>query len=408
METVDIIIKNAKELITLKGINSPRTKKQMGNLSIINNGDLAIKDGIIFDVGKNLKYKSEEIIDATGKTVMPGFVDPHTHLVFAGSREFELDMKLKGLSYVDILKKGGGIFYTVKQTRKSTGEKLLKESKQRLDRMLSFGTTTCEAKSGYGLDTKSELKILNVQKKLNSIHPVDIISTFLGAHAIPKEFDSKDYVDLVINEMIPKIKDLATFCDVFCEKGFFTNKQSKTILETGKKHGLVPKIHADELSDTGGAALAAEIGAISADHLLLSNFDGLKKMAEKSVSAVLLPATPFSLMQKNYAPARKMIELGVPVALATDLNPNCWNENMQFIIQLACLKMKMNPAEAITASTFNAACAIKMNNTVGSIEKGKQADIIILNCPSYKFIPYHFGINHVETVIKKGKIVKTV
>ena len=408
METVDILIKNAKELITLKGPNSPRTKKQMSNLSIINNGDLAIKDRIIFDVGKNLKYKSEEIINATGKTVMPGFVDPHTHLVFAGSREFELDMKLKGLSYVDILKKGGGIFYTVKQTRKSTSEKLLKESKQRLDKMLSYGTTTCEAKSGYGLDTKTELKILSVQKKLNSIHPVDIISTFLGAHAIPKEFDSKDYVDLVINEMIPKTKGLATFCDVFCEKGFFTNKESKEILKAGKKHGLTPKIHADELSDTEGAALAAEVGAISADHLLLSNFDGLKKMADKSVLGVLLPATPFSLMQKDYAPARKMIELKVPIALATDLNPNCWNENMQFIIQLACIKMKMTPAEAITASTFNAACAIGMNNIVGSIEKNKQADIIILNCPSYKFIPYHFGINHVKTVIKKGKIVKNL
>ena len=208
--------------------------------------------------------------------------------------------------------------------------------------------------------------------------------------------------------MIPKIKGLATFCDVFCEKEFFTNKQSREILETGKKHKLTPKIHADELSDTNGAALAAEIGAISADHLLLSNDNGLKKMAEKNVIGVLLPATPFSLMQKNYAPARKIINMGIPVALATDLNPNCWNENMQFILQLACLKMNMTPAEALTASTFNAACAIGLNNKIGSIEKGKQADIIILNCPSYKFIPYHFGVNHVETVIKKGEIVKPI
>jgi imidazolonepropionase len=408
METVDILIKNAKELITLKGQNKPRIKNQMSKLSIINKGDLAIKDGIILDVGKNLKYKSERVIDAKNKVVMPGFVDPHTHLVFSGSREFELDMKLKGLSYIDILKKGGGIFYTVDKTRKATSEKLFKESKKRLDKMLSYGTTTCEGKSGYGLDKKSELKILNVQKKLSINHPIDIISTFLGAHAIPKELSSNDYVDIIINEMIPKIKDLATFCDVFCEKEFFTNNQSKEILEAGKKHGLIPKIHADELSDTGGAALSAEIGAISADHLLLSNDQGLKKMAEKNVLGVLLPATPFSLMQKNYANARKMIELGVPIALATDLNPNCWNENMQFIIQLACLKMKMTPAEAITASTFNAACAIGLSNKIGSIEKGKQADIIILDCSSYNFIPYHFGVNHVETIIKKGKIVKTV
>jgi imidazolonepropionase len=405
MEKVDLLIKNANEIITLKGPNKPRIKKQMSNLSIIKKGDLAIKNKIIFDVGKNLKYKSEETINANGKTVMPGFVDSHTHLVFAGSREFELDMKLKGLSYVEILKKGGGIFYTVEKTRKASYEKLIKEGRKRLDLMLSYGTTTCEAKSGYGLDTKTEVKILKVQKKLNSIHPVEIVSTFMGAHAIPKEHEPKDYVNIIINEMIPKTKELATFCDVFCEKGFFTKKQSKTILETGKKHGLIPKIHADELYDTGGAAFAAKIGAISADHLLLSNDFGLKKMAEKSVLGVLLPATPFSLMQKNYAPARKMIELGVPVALATDLNPNCWNENMQFIIQLACFMMNLTPAEAITASTFNAACAIGLNNKIGSIEKGKQADIIILDCPSYKFIPYHFGINLVKTVIKKGKIV---
>jgi imidazolonepropionase len=408
METVDILIKNANELITLKGSNKPRIKKQMRNLSIVNKGDLVIKDGIILDVGKNLKYKSERVIDATNKTVMPGFVDPHTHLVFAGSREFELDMKLKGFSYIDILKRGGGIFYTANKTRKATNEKLFKESKKRLDKMLSYGTTTCEAKSGYGLETKSELKILNIQKKLNLSHPVDIVSTFLGAHAIPKEYSSNDYTEIVINEMIPKTKNLATFCDVFCEKGFFTNKQSKKILEAGKKHGLIPKIHADELSDTDSAALAAEVSAVSADHLLLSNDDGLKKMVDKNVIGVLLPATPFSLMQQNYAPARKMIELGIPIALATDLNPNCWNENMQFIIQLACLEMKMTPAEAITASTFNAACAIGLDNKIGSIEKNKQADIIILDCPSYKFIPYHFGVNLVETVFKKGEIVKTI
>ncbi len=405
METVDILIKNANELITLKGPNKPRTKKEMSNLGIINRGSIAIKDGTIVGVGENLKYKSETVIDAKGKTVMPGFVDPHTHLVFAGSREFELGMKLKGLSYMDILKKGGGIVYTVNETRKASKESLLQQSKKRLDTMLSYGTTTCEAKSGYGLETSTELKILEIQKKLNETHSMDIVSTFLGAHAVPKEHNVDDYVNIVIDEMLPKTKGLAQFCDVFCEKGVFTVNQSKKILEAGKTHGLTPKIHADEIVDTGGAALAAEIGAISADHLLMSNVEGLKQMAKKGVIGVLLPGTPFSLMMQQYAPARNMMDLGVPIALATDLNPNCWIENMQFIIQLACLNMKMTPAEAVTASTFNAACVIGLQDNIGSLEKGKQADVIILNCLNHMFLPYHYGINLVETVIKKGIII---
>jgi len=405
METVDILIKNANELLTLKGPNKPRTKKDMRNLSLLKNGSIAIKDGIITEIGKNLNYKAKKTIDATGKTVMPGFVDPHTHLVFAGSREFELEWKLQGLTYMEILKKGGGIVYTVNETRKASDSKLLKESKNRLDNMLSYGTTTCESKSGYGLDTETELKILKLNQKLNDVHPVDIVSTFLGAHAVPKEHETEEYVDVVINEMIPKVKGLAKYCDVFCEKGVFTPKQSQKILDAGKKHGLIPKIHADEIVDTGGAALAAEVGAISADHLLMSNDRGLNEMAKKGVIGVLLPGTPYSLMMKEYAPARKIIDLGVPVALATDLNPNCWIENMQFIIQLACLNMKMNVAEAITAATFNAACAIGLNSTIGSLENGKQADIIILDTPNHKLLSYKYGVNFVETVIKKGRIL---
>ena len=406
METVDILIKNANEIITLKGSNKPRIKDEMNNLSIIEKGSIAIKDGIIFDIGKNLEYKSEKIIDAKGKTVMPGFVDPHTHLVFAGTREFELGLKLKGYSYMDILKKGGGILYTVDETRKAKQTDLVKQSKNRLNNMLINGTTTCEAKSGYGLNTETEIKILNSIEKLNDIHPIEIIPTFLGAHAIPKEHSADEYVDMIIDEMIPKTKKLAKFCDVFCEKGVFTPAQSEIILEAGKTHGLIPKIHADEIVDTGGAALSAKVGAISADHLLNSNESGLKDMANKGVMGILLPGTPFSLMMKEYADARKIINLGVPVAIATDLNPNCWVENMQLIIQLACFKMKLTPAEAITASTFNAACSIGVNNKVGSLEKGKQADILILDCPNHIFIPYHFGVNLVETIIKKGKIVK--
>lgn len=405
METVDILIKNASELITLKGPNCPRKKGLIGELSIIKNGSIAVRDSKIIDVGKNLEYRANKIIDASGKVVMPGFVDPHTHVVFAGSREFELDMKLKGLSYMDILKKGGGIFYTVNETRKATKENLYTQSKKRLDSMLLHGTTTCEAKSGYGLDTKTEIKILKIQKRLNDVHNIDITSTFLGAHVVPKEHNTDEYVDIIINDMFPKLNGLARFCDVFCEKNVFTVEHSRRILNSGKEYDLIPKIHADEIVDTGGASLAAEVDAISADHLLMSSDEGYKEMANKGVIGVLLPGTPFSLMQQTYAPARKIIELGVPVALATDLNPNCWTENMQFVIQLACLNMSMTPAEAINAATFNAACAIGQNSNIGSLEKGKQADIIILNCQNHKFIPYHFGVNLVKTVIKNGRIV---
>jgi imidazolonepropionase len=326
-------------------------------------------------------------------------------LVFAGSREFELDMKLRGFSYMEILKKGGGIFYTVDKTRKASETELFDQSKKRLDNMLKHGTTTCEAKSGYGLETKSELKILKVQKKLNDFHDVDIVSTFLGAHAIPRENDPSYYVDIIINDMIPKVKKLALFCDVFCEKGVFTIEQSKKILIAGSLNGLIPKIHADEIVDTGGASLAAEVKAISADHLLMSSEEGLKNMSRKGVIGVVLPGTPFSLMMNHYANARKMIDLNLAIALATDLNPNCWTENMQFMIQLACLNMKMTPAEAITAATFNSACAIGLNDRIGSLEIGKQADVIILDCPNYNMIPYHYGVNLVEKTIKNGIIV---
>jgi imidazolonepropionase len=406
MKIVDLLIKNADELITLSGPNKPRIKKEMNNLGIIKNGSVAIKNGVIFDVGKNLKYVAKKTIDAKGKTVMPGFVDPHTHLVFAGSREFELDMKLKGATYMEILTKGGGIVYTVDKTRKASMSQLIKESKSRLDTMLAHGTTTCEGKSGYGLNTETELKILKAMDKLNSSHPIDIVPTFLGAHAVPKEHSTHDYVEIVIDKMLPKVSKHVVFCDVFCEKGVFTPAQSKKILLAAKKYGLIPKIHADEIVDTGGASLAAEIGAISADHLLKSNKKGLQQMEKKGIVGVMLPGTPFSLMMKEYANARKMIDIGIPIALATDLNPNCYVENMQFIIQLACYYMKMTPAEAVCASTFNAACAIGLNDKIGSIEKGKQADIIILDCPNHKHLPYHYGVNLVEKIIKKGCLLQ--
>ena len=405
METVDIVIKNAQELLTLKGPNRPRIKEEMGSLSLLSPGSLAINKGVIVDVGTTVNYRGKLVIDATGKTVMPGLIDPHTHVVFAGSREFELAMKLSGFTYMEILKKGGGIFYTVEQTRKATHDQLVKESTSRLDTMLAHGTTTCEAKSGYGLDTASERKILTVQKELNETHPVDILSTFLGAHAVPHGYTADDYVDLVINEMLPEVASLAQFCDVFCEKGVFTKEQSRRILLEGKNLGLLPKIHADEIVDTGGAALAAQVDAISADHLIRSSTKGLQQMATKGIVGVLLPGTPFSLMMNEYADARRMIQLGVPVALATDLNPNCWTENMQFIVQLACLAMNMTPSEALTAATYNAACALGMHKRIGSLEQGKQADVLLLSCSNHQMIPYHFGVNLVDTVIKKGKVV---
>jgi imidazolonepropionase len=412
MEEVDLLIVNASELLTLKGKEEPRVK--MENLSIVKDGAVAVKNGLIYDIGKTerltKRYKAIETIEAKNKTVLPGFVDPHTHLVFAGSREFELDLKLKGYSYQEILKQGGGIYYTVEKTRNASKAELISEGEKRLNTMLAYGTTTCEAKSGYGLTTKDEIKILETIKELNKRHPVDIIPTFLGAHAIPKEYIGKEeeYVDLIIDEMIPKVaeKNLAKFCDVFCEKGFFNPDQSIRILKEAKKIGLTPKIHADEFSDTKGAKIAAEVDTISADHLLKSSKEGLKMMAKKKIIAVLLPATPFSLMSNRYADAKTIIKYGVPTALATDLNPNCYTENMQFIIQLACLKMKMTPAQAIIASTINAAHAIGLADKIGSIEKGKQADILILDCSNHKFIPYHFGVNLVEHVIKNGKLVK--
>jgi imidazolonepropionase len=306
---------------------------------------------------------------------------------------------------MEILRRGGGIFYTVEKTRKASPAQLLLQSKKRLDTMLRHGTTSCEAKTGYGLDVINEMKLLKVQQKLAETHPMDLVSTFLGAHAIPKQMKANEYIRMILEEMLPKTKGLARFCDVFCEKGVFTAPQTRKILQEAKQYGLVPKIHADEIVDTGGALLAAEVGAISADHLLRSSEAGLRAMAQRHVVGVLLPGTPFCLMMERFAPARKIIDCGVPVALATDLNPNCWTENMQMIIQLSCLKMQMTPAEAITAATFNAACAIGLQNTIGSLEIGKQADVLILDCPNHQFLPYHFGVNLVETVIKKGHIL---
>jgi len=414
---VDLIIIHANELVTMdSAYGVPRVGKDMKNLAIIPDGAVAISRGTIIFVGTTQELitnfpPNEEtiIIDATNKLVTPGFIDPHTHIIFDGYRENELEMKLGGMTYLEILESGGGILKTVKATRKAPLTQLIKNGKIILNRMMEYGTTTIETKSGYGLDTESEIKSLIAAKELNLEHPIDIISTFLGAHAVPPEYEGKtdDYVELIVSEMIPRIakEELAEFCDVFCEEGIFSTAQTKKILLTAIKYGIKPQIHIDEIVDTNGAVLAAELNAVQVGHMLKSNDNGLKALKETKTIATLLPGTPFCLMLKEYAPARKMIEMGIPIALATDLNPNCWTESMQMIIALACYHMKMSPAEALSAATINAACAIGKQEEVGSLEVGKKADIIVFEAPNHNFLPYQFGVNLVSRVIKSGKVV---
>ncbi|MFX0059155.1 MAG: imidazolonepropionase [Candidatus Hodarchaeota archaeon] len=413
----DLAIINATELVTLDSkYGVPRKGKSMSELAIINDGAVAVEEDRIVFVGKTEKLKSryplkeiDIIIDANNKLVTPGFVDPHTHIIFDGTRENELAMKLLGKSYLEILESGGGILKTVRATRKASISKLVENGKKILNTMMNYGTTTVETKSGYGLSVEDEIKSLKVVKILNKEHPLDIVPTFLGAHAIPPEYKDRidDYVELITTKMIPLIAEekLAEYCDVFCEQGIFSIEQTRKILKTAKKFGLKPQIHIDEIFDTNGALLSAELNAIQTGHLLKSNKDGLKAMAEAGVIATLLPSTPFCLMLKEYAPAREMIELGIPVALATDLNPNCWTESMQIVIALACYNMKLSPAEALTAATINGACALQRENKIGSLEVGKHADIAIFKIPTHDFLPYHFGVNLISQVIKNGKIV---
>ncbi|MBA7643182.1 Imidazolonepropionase [subsurface metagenome] len=413
----DLAIVHANQLVTIDSkFGVPRIGEKMGELAIILDGAVAVKDDKIIFVGTTedlmSKFAYDQIknkIDATNKLVTPGFIDPHTHIIFDGSRENELSMKLAGKTYLEILEAGGGILKTVRETRRASLEKLVENGKKILDRMMNYGTTTVETKSGYGLSLDSEIKSLKAANILNKDHPLDVVSTFLGAHAIPPEYKGRtdDYVNLIISEMIPKIasEGLAEFCDVFCEEGIFSTEQTQKIINAAKIYGIKPQIHIDEIVDTNGAILAAKINAVQAGHLLKSNDEGLKAMAKAGVIATLLPGTPFCLMLKDYPPARKMIEFGVPVALATDLNPNCWTESMQMIIVLACYNMKLSPAEALTAATINAACALQRQDKIGSIEVGKKADLVMFNVPNYQFLGYQFGINLVSTVIKNGKIV---
>ena len=409
---VDLLIKNAAELLTL----SPSFKEEAG-LGMIRNGAMAIQEEKIFWIGKTEELPKEfclstggQEIDATGKVVMPGLIDSHTHLIFAGSRENEFEQRIQGLSYLEIAERGGGILSTVEATRKASFDELLLLGKKRLDRMLSKGVTTVEAKSGYGLSLHDEMKILRVTKTLQEVHPVEIVPTFLGAHTIPKEFrDARTrYIDLLVQEIIPRVAQerLAEFCDVFCEEKAFTLEESRKILETGKEYGLKPKIHADQLSPGGGAELAAEIGAFSADHLEYVSQTGIERMAEKGVIAVLLPGASFFLSMKKLPPAREMIQKGVCVSLATDLNPgSSMTESLPLMMTMGCTMYKMVPREVIRGTTVHAARSMGREKEIGSLEAGKQADILLLDIPNYRYLPYHFGVDHIELVVKKGKIV---
>ncbi|MGG3470590.1 imidazolonepropionase [Neobacillus pocheonensis] len=413
-----IFIRNASQLVTLQGSSkAPLVKGAMSELNIIENGSVWIEDGMIQSVGTDkelaVKYGARiaeaEVVDASGKLVTPGLVDPHTHVVFAGSRENEFNMRLQGATYMEIMNAGGGIHATTRATQAASHEQLFSESYERLNVFLRHGVTTVEAKSGYGMEWATELKQLEVAKDLNEKHVIDVVSTFMGAHAVPKEYKENPdaFVDLLIDEMIPKVAELglAEFNDVFCEHGVFTPEQSRRILEAGKRHGLLAKIHADEIEPYEGAELAAEVGAVSADHLLKASEKGMKAMAEKGVVGVLLPGTAYFLMAES-ANGRKMIDLGVPVALSTDCNPGSSpTVSLPFIMSLGCLKMGMTPAEVITATTINAAHAINRAGEIGSLEVGKKGDLTIFNVPNYMKLQYSYGVNHVDTVVKNGSVV---
>lgn len=412
----DLLVVNIGELATAVGFSEkPQRGRELGQLAVYHDAFLAVKDGQVLALGpmaeaKRYQGETTQLIDAAGKAVLPGFVDPHTHLVFAGWRERELAMKLEGKSYLEILAAGYGILSTVKATRAASVQELAALATKTLDRMLLHGTTTVEAKSGYGLTTDSEIRQLQATQLAAAEHPVDVVSTFMGAHAIPPEYkdNPEAFVDLVIEEMLPAVaeQDLAVFCDVFCEEGVFSIEQSRRILQAAEKHGFRLKIHADELVPLGGAQLAAELGATSADHLLYASQEGIKAMADAGVVAVLLPGTSFTLRSPQRPNVTAMLEAGVPIALATDFNPGtCPTESMQIVQTLAWQSLGLTPAQALAASTINSAHAIGMAHRVGSLEVGKAADFVIYDAPNLDFVAYHFGVNLAQHVFKQGRQV---
>ncbi len=409
----NVVIRKAAQVVTCSG-HEAKKGAEMSNVGVIENGAVVVTDGVIAWVGPDESlpagdYSCHTHIDASGKAVLPGFVDSHTHLVFGGYREEEFSWRMRGDSYMSIMERGGGIHSTMKATRMASFDELKASARERLDRMLRLGVTTVEGKSGYGMDKETELRQLEVMRALNEEHPVDIVSTFMGAHAVPAEWKGRDdaFVDWLISDMMPLTRGLAECCDIFCEQGVFTIEQSRRYLQAAQAMGFKAKIHADEIVDTGGARLAAELGALSADHLLMASDEGIAALAASRTVATLLPCTAFSL-REHYARGREMIDAGCAVALATDLNPgSSFTSSIPLTIAIACIYMKMTPEETVMALTLNGAAAVGRADRVGSLDVGKQGDIVILDFPSYKFLPYHVGMNIVDTVIKRGRVVKT-
>jgi imidazolonepropionase len=411
-----LLIKNIGQLITMDG-PVPRLGERMSDLGLIEDGGIAAAGDEILAVGKSEEVAGRvnpaegcKVIDAKRGVVTPGFIDAHTHPVFSKTRENEFEMRLQGKTYMEIASSGGGIRASVRDLRETPIPILSERTARRLDLMLSYGTTTIEAKSGYGLSTEAEVRSLEIIRNLNETHPIDLISTFLGAHEVPDEYSSKreEYIDLLVEEMLPRVtsEKLAEFCDIFCEKGVFSIPESRRIMAAARDRGLKLKFHADELTSGGGAELAAEMGAISADHLVYISDGGIKALAQSGTAAVLLPGTCFSLGLEHYAPAREMIESNVIVALSTDCNPgSSYTESLQVIITLAAHYYKMTAAEALSAVTVNAACAIDRGNQIGQLRVGLPADIVLWNMSDYREFPYHYGINLVQKVVKRGKVV---
>lgn len=407
-----LVIKNIGFLATPEGFG-PRAGGEQGEIRVIENAYLACEDGCLTAVGAGEApaeiLSGAEVVDAGGRLVTPGLVDAHTHLVFGGWREHELAMKRRGVPYLEILAQGGGILATLTKTREATEEQLAEKAGAALSEMLRCGVTTCEAKSGYGLDLENELKQLRVARTLNEKQPVELVSTYLGAHAVPKEYkeNREGYIKLMCETVIPQVakEGLAEFCDVFCETGVFDAAEAERVLKAGLEYGLRPKMHADEINAIGGTEVAGRLGAISVEHLIAATDDGIAAMAKGGCVAVCLPATSFYL-SKPYARARDMIAAGVPVAAASDFNPgSCPSFNLQFVMNLACWNYGLSPEEVLTAVTLNAAAAINRADKVGSLEVGKQADIVIWDAPNLDYVFYRFGQNLVKTVIKKGQIV---
>ena len=408
------IICHASELVTCRG-DGPKRGKEMQNIGIIKDGAVIIHDDRIVAVGTTKELlatidESEyEVIDAAGKAVLPGFVDSHTHFVFGGYRADEFSWRLRGDSYMSIVERGGGINASVTKTRDASLEELIDVGEKRLWQMIEFGVTTVEGKSGYGLDKETELKQLRAMKVLSERHPMTIVPTFLGPHSVLPEYKGSEraFIDKMLTEVMPIVKEegLAEFADIFCEKNVFSVEDSRYYLEEAKKMGFSLKIHADEMVQLGGAELAAETGAVSADHLLQASDEGIKAMAEKGVINTILPGTAFCL-KEEYARARFMIEQGSAVAIATDWNPgSCFTNSIPLLIALSCIYMGLSIEEVIAGLTINGAAAVKRDHEVGSIQEGKKADIIFLRYPSIQFLPYHTGVNLVETVLKDGEIV---